>query len=123
MDGLQSSQSALGSAVVAGAIVLGALLLPSRSAHADPKLQAVGETSVGYTDNIQSAPNVPIPGGAPKSDGAFLVLSPGVVLASASDRAIHRLKYTYTYDLFFQQTKASTSSNQLEYRAFFDLSP
>jgi len=78
---------------------------------------------VGYTDNIQSAPSVPIPGGAPKSSGAFVLLSPGVVLASASTRAIHRLKYTYTYDFLLQNTNVSTSSNQLEYRAFFDLSP
>ncbi len=78
---------------------------------------------MGYTDNIQSAPSVPIPGGAPKSSGAFVLLSPGVVLASASTRAIHRLKYTYTYDFLLQNTNVSTSSNQLEYRAFFDLSP
>jgi hypothetical protein len=105
---------------------LGAIIgVHSRSVSAlgAPKLQGVGETSVGYTDNIQSAPSVPIPGGTPKSDGAFLVLSPGIVLASASSRAIQRLKYTYTYDLFFERTNVSTSSNQLEYRAFFDLSP
>jgi hypothetical protein len=96
------------------------LVLPARAA---PKLQGVGETSIGYTDNIQSAPGVPIPGGALPSGGEFVVLSPGVVLASASQSAIHRLSYKYTYDLFFQKTNASTSSNQLEYRAFFDLSP
>jgi hypothetical protein len=90
---------------------------------ATPKLQGVGETSIGYTDNIQSAPDVPIPGGTPKSAGAFLVLSPGVVLASATESAIHRLSYQYTYDLFFQKTNASTSSNRLDYRAFFDLTP
>jgi hypothetical protein len=118
----QSSRSALERAAIAVAFALGALS-PSRLAHADPKLQGIGTAFVGYTDNIQSAPDVPIPGGAPKSSGAFLLLSPGVVLASASDRAIHRLKYAYTYDLFFQQASASTSSNQLEYRAFFDLSP
>jgi hypothetical protein len=104
------------------AIFLGALS-PTRGASATPKLQGIGETSVGFTDNIQSAPSAPIPGGAPKTPGAFLILSPGVVLASASARAIHRLKYTYTYNLFFEQTDASTSSNRLEYRAFFDLSP
>jgi hypothetical protein len=122
MSAPRSSKSARVSATVAVALALGAFL-PSRPAHADPKLQGIGEASLGYTDNIQSAPSVPIPGGVPKSSGAFLVLSPGLVLASATARAIHRLKYTYTYDLFFQQTKVSTSSNQLEYRAFFDLSP
>jgi hypothetical protein len=116
------SKSALGSAPLALGLALAAVSA-SRPANADPVLQGVGATSLGYTDNIQSAPSVPIPGGAPRSGGVFLILSPGVVLASASDRAVHRLKYTYTYDLFFQQTNVSTSSNQLEYRAFFDLSP
>ncbi|HEX7671614.1 MAG TPA: hypothetical protein VF395_18600 [Polyangiaceae bacterium] len=93
------------------------------SAFAAPKLQGIGETSIGYTDNIQSAPEVPLPGGTPKSSGVFLVLSPGVVLASATQSAIHRLSYQYTYDLFLQRTNASTSSNRLDYRGFFDLSP
>jgi hypothetical protein len=122
VDAPQSSKFALEASTLAVALALG-VLWPSRLAHADPKLQGVGEASLGYTDNIQSAPSVPIPGGAPRSAGAFLVLRPGVVLASVTARANHRLKYTYTYDLFFQQTNVSTSSNQLEYRAFFDLSP
>ncbi len=99
--------------------VLGA----ARRAVASPKLQGVGETAVGYTDNIQSAPEVPLPNGTPKSGGAFVLLSPGVVLAEASARYVQRLSYRYTYNLFFSNTKASTSSNQLEYRAFFDVSP
>jgi hypothetical protein len=107
---------------VAVALLSVAMTLPS-VAGAAPKLQGVGETSVGYTDNITSAPTVPLPGGTPRSGGVFMMLSPGVVLADASERSIQRLKYTYTYDLFLQQTNASTSSNQLEYRAFFDLSP
>src|SRR5579864_3143464 len=97
----QSFKSALEPTALAIAFALGALS-PSRPAYADSKLQGIGETSVGYTDNIQSAPDVPIPGVAPKSSGAFILLSPGVVLASASARAIHRLKYTFTYDLFLQ---------------------
>jgi hypothetical protein len=122
VDAPQSLKIAFGASTLTIAFALGALW-PCRLAYADPTLQGVGEASLGYTDNIQSAPRVPIPGSAPKSAGAFLVLRPGVVLASASARDNHRLKYTYTYDLFFQQTNVSTSSNQLEYRAFFDLSP
>lgn len=98
-----SSASALGATTLALAVALGAVSA-SRRANANPMLQGVGDTSLGYTDNIQSAPSVPIPGGEPRSGGVFLILSPGVVLASASARAIHRLKYTYTYEVFFQPT-------------------
>jgi hypothetical protein len=95
----------------------------SAAARAAPKLQAVGETTLGYTDNIQSAPDTPLPGGASKSAGEFLMLSPGVVLAYASGSQIHRLKYVYSYNLYFQSRSASSSSNRLEYGGFFDLSP
>src|SRR5258706_6771895 len=84
-----------------------AALAWSSGAAAGPKLQAVGETSVGYTDNIQSSPD--------KSAGAFLVLSPGAVLAVASPSNVQRASYTYSYDLFFARTSASTSTNRLEY--------
>jgi len=95
----------------------------SPPAAADPKIQGVGETSIGYTDNIQSAPDVPIPGGTARSGGAFVLLSPGVVLALSSRRYVQRLNYTYSYNFILANTRASTSSNQLGYRAFFDVSP
>lgn len=114
--------SGRGSAAATLAVAL-VVLSPASPALGDPEFQGVGEASVGYTDNIQSAPDEPVAGVAPKEKGVFLVLRPGVVLAAASARAIHRLAYTYTYDLFLQTTSASTSSNQFEYRGFFDLSP
>src|SRR5260370_29263489 len=91
------------SAPLRAAAALGLLmggLAGSGRALASPKLQGVGETSVGYTDNIQSAPNVPIPGGAPKTDGAFGVLSTTLVLPTASCPAIHLLMYTTSYDIY-----------------------
>ncbi|HLK40239.1 MAG TPA: hypothetical protein VKU41_25985 [Polyangiaceae bacterium] len=105
------------------AVGLGAFAQASRAWAGSPKLQGVGETSVGYTDNAQSAPDVPLPGTTPRSPGAFVLLRPGVVLGAASPRFAQRLKYTYTYDLLLASTDASTSSNQLEYQGFFDLSP
>jgi hypothetical protein len=98
-------------------------LLHSRPARAVPKVQGVAETTVGYTDNAQSAPDVPLPGGTARSGGAFVLLSPGVVAALASERSVQRLKYTYTFDLFLQTPSISTSSNRLEYAGFFDLAP
>jgi hypothetical protein len=117
MSTLRRSKCALGFALAISA------LSPCRSALAAPKIQGVAETSVGYTDNAQSAPDLPLPGGTPRSGGVFVLLSPGVVVAAASERFIQRLKYTYTYALFVQGTNLSTSSNRLEYAGFFDLSP
>jgi hypothetical protein len=108
--------------LAAAAVALG-LGTIAPSAFAAPKLQGVAETSVGYTDNTQSAPDMPLPGGTPKSGGMFVLLSPSIVVADVTQRSNQRLQYTYTYDLFLQSTNASTSSNRLEYRAFFDLSP
>lgn len=112
----------LGTALVVCALQTAALGLSNR-AEAQSKIQGVGETSIGYTDNIQSAPNVPIPGGTGRSGGVFARLSPGVVLALSSRQYVQRLSYTYSYDFFLADTEASTSSNQLAYRAFFDVSP
>jgi hypothetical protein len=105
------------------ALVVAAATLPATSAHAAPKFQIIGEASGGYTDNIQSAPDVPIRGGTPKSPGAFMLLSPGVVLAIPARDSVQRIGYTYLYSLFFGNTNASSSSNRLEYHGFFDLSP
>lgn len=90
---------------------------------AGPKFQVVGDVSVGYTDNIQGAPDHPIPGQLPKEAGAFALMSPGVVMAFASPATVQRLSYTYLYSLFFSRTSASSSSNQLDYHGFFDLNP
>ncbi len=107
------------------ALAAGVLLASTGRSVAAPKLQAVGETSVGYTDNIQSAPDQSeaIAGQTPKSPGAFVLLSPGVVLALANQRTVQRVGYTYLYSLFLGNTRASSSSNRLEYHGFFDLSP
>jgi len=107
-----------------GALALTAVFLGTGAAHAEPpKLQAVGEASVGVTDNAQSAPDVPLPGGASKSAGAFVVLRPGLVLGLASPRTVQRLAYTFDYDVYFARNATDSASNRLEYRGFFDLGP
>lgn len=88
-----------------------------------PKLQAVGEASVGVTDNAQSAPDTPLPGGVPKSAGTFLVLRPGLVLGLLSARSVQRLAYSFDYDLYVARNATDSASNRLEYRGFFDLAP
>jgi hypothetical protein len=89
---------------------------------AAPKLQAVGEASVGYTDNVRTTPDSAGLGQTPRSSGAFITGSPRLVLALDSARATQRVVYRYEYDLFFSQSNASSSTNQLDYRALFELS-
>ncbi len=99
------------------------LMLGVARAAAAPKLQAIGEASVGYTDNFRNTPESPLVMGAARSVGAFTTLSPSVVLAIEAPRSLQRMSYRYEYDLFLAQASASGSSNQLDYRGFFELSP
>jgi hypothetical protein len=102
---------------------LGLLLSPAASRAAPPQFQAVGETSVGVTDNAQSAPDVPLPGGATKTAGAFVVLRPGLVLGLLSARNVQRLSYTFDYDLYLARNTTNSATNHLDYHGFFELSP
>jgi hypothetical protein len=111
------------SALVALAVVWSQFGSAGEANAADPKLQGVGEVRLGFTDNVQQAPDVPIPGSAPKSAGFTTYFSPGLVLALVSRRHVQRLTYTFSYDLVFGPTTLSRASNQLGYRALFDLSP
>jgi hypothetical protein len=103
--------------------VLGLLLVTKPSRAEPPKLQAVAETSVGVTDNAQSAPDVPLPGGASKTPGVFIVLRPGLVLGVLTPRTVQRLAYTFDYDVYFARNATNSASNRLEYRGAFDLGP
>ncbi|HEY1536418.1 MAG TPA: hypothetical protein VGF76_20500, partial [Polyangiaceae bacterium] len=99
------------------------LLLGAARAAAAPTLQAVGEASIGYTDNFRNTPQSPLVAGAPRAVGAFTTLSPSLVLALESPRSLQRMSYRYEYDLFLAQSSASGSSNQVDYRGFFEVSP
>jgi len=105
------------------ALALGVACAFPRPAEAAPRVQGVGEVAIGYTDNVQSAPDAPGPGVQPKEDGVFALVRPGVVIAIATPRHVQHLTYTYTYELVVTRTEASTSSNQLGYAAFIDLAP
>src|SRR5687767_3103228 len=89
------------------ALALG-VSLPAPVQAAAAKLQAVGEASLGVTDNAQSAPDVPLPGGSSTSAGAFLVLRPGLVLAVLSAQNVQRLAYTFDYNVYFARGASSS---------------
>src|SRR5262245_34980823 len=66
---------------------------------AEPALQAVGETSLGYLDSSQSPPD-----GGPgrvRSRGLTWVLAPALVLDVSTQRVQQRLGYRYQHDFLF----------------------
>src|SRR5262245_55661442 len=97
-----------------------ALALAQSAAAADPSLQAVGETSLGYLDSVQSPPE-----GGPgrvRTRGLTWVIAPGLVLALLSEHSQHRLAYRYQHDFLFGESVSNSSTNTLDYLGFFDLS-
>jgi hypothetical protein len=109
--------------VRAVARVVGAgVLLQSPDVAAEEYLQGTFAGTAGFTDNVRSSPDEPVPGVAPKTADAFLVLSPGLVLATRDNRASHRLTYELAGNVFFATFEASNISNRLEHQSFFDVS-
>jgi len=94
--------------------------LPAAAAQS---LQAVGELSLGWTDNVQSAPDDPLPGVGEKAPDAFVIVSPGAVWARRTPRTVHRFGYTHAATLFYEHPEADNSSNRLDYQGFLELSP
>jgi hypothetical protein len=92
-------------------------------ARATPILQGTAESSAGYTDNLESSPNVAIAGIPAKSPGVLVQLSPSLMLSLSTPRAIQRLAYTFTYILVVNNLSQNSSANRLDYQAFFDVSP
>jgi hypothetical protein len=95
----------------------------STVARAWPVLQAVGDTSVGYTDSFDSSPSTPVVGVLPRQPAPFALLSPGLVVAVSTRRTIQRVTYAFTYTLVMNDLALDSSANHLEYAGFFDLSP
>ncbi|HEX2879123.1 MAG TPA: hypothetical protein VHO25_06265 [Polyangiaceae bacterium] len=89
---------------------------------ADTHLQGIGEAAVGYTDNVQTAPDTPVLADTTRTSSAVLMLSPGVVLAWQSARLLQRVGYQYEHDFYFADSTSTSSSHRLEYNGFFDLS-
>ena len=100
------------------ATVLALCAQGSGTAQAEPHLQAVGESSLGYTDNAQASPRA----ADLHTKSAFWMLSPGLTLAFASASNLQRLSYRYEYDFYFNRDASSSSANRIDYRGFFELS-
>jgi len=106
----------------AALLLAGTVTSAATTLAAKPKLQVVGTGEIGWTDNIYSSPDDPVPGVPEKQAGTFGVIAPSLVLASGSPAAYHRLSFTHATSVFFAEPEANTASNRIDYRAFFDLS-
>src|SRR4051812_15553288 len=100
------------------AVVLLLNTLGVSSAAASPHWQAVGESSLGYTDNAQASPRA----ADLRTKSAFWMLSPGLTLALVAPRNLQRISYRYEYDFYFNSGASSSSAHRVDYRAFFELS-
>ena len=95
-------------------------VLAGSASAAEPELQAVGETSLGYLNSVQSPPE-----GGPgrvRTQGVTWVIAPGLVLTLTSEQSQHRFGYRYQHDFLFAESVSNSSTNTLDYLGFFDLS-
>ena len=109
------------SRVVVSALLALAPLVPASVARAaEPELQAIGETSLGYLQTTQSPAD-----GSPGRDtsrGVVWVLAPGLELELLSRRMQHHFGYRYQHDFLFGDSFTSSSTNTFDYLGFFDVS-
>ena len=102
-------------------VTLATTTLADVSAAAEPALQLVGETSLGYLDSYQRPPSDGGPGSV-TSRGVVWMIAPGLVFAFASNRTIQHVGYRFQQDLLFGESFTSSTTNNLDYLGFFDLS-
>jgi hypothetical protein len=101
--------------LAAAALAAAVLTIGARRAHAKLSVQATGTATVGYTDNVLSAPDEQTAGTSPRQGDALFQLIPGAVLAQEAPRFMQRLAYAFTADLFARHSEANSYSNTLDW--------
>ena len=104
-------------AVILTAILVGTL--GSSTAFAKASLQAQLSTFAAWTDNVLSAPDLPPPGQAGPQSDVYFEIKPGLIFSSGTARAIQRLAYFFTADLFATHSEANSYNHRLEWAGFF----
>jgi hypothetical protein len=102
----------VGLVVGAAALATMAAAAGGGTAHAKATLQGQLGASLGYTDNVLNTPTSANPVG----DG-FAEIRPSLILTTGTARAIQRLSYTLTGNLYFTRTEANSYTNRLEWSA------
>jgi hypothetical protein len=88
-------------------------------ADAGVSLQAVVTASAGVTDNVASTPTTPQPGTKGRESDFLAVISPGLILAGGSPRAVMRLSYTFGGVIYGRNSDADTYTNTAALTGFF----
>ncbi len=109
------------------------LLAPSTGrAQLVMSAHAVGDVSVGWTDNALSQPSTTqtaavggastqtTPGGT--SEVVFLSFRPGVLILAEGVKTMQRLSYTFTSTHFLGRSDANSTGHQLDYNLLYTLS-
>jgi hypothetical protein len=106
-------------ALAAGLAGVG-LCVPRQALAQDAGVQGVISVAIGYSDNILSAPDAPVPGRPGPQGSAFGEVSPGVVFYYETPRVSHALRYTFSATAAFQADAADSLANNLAYSGRFE---
>jgi hypothetical protein len=102
-----------------GAAALVTLLGASGNARAGVAVQGVLTASAGVTDNVQSAPNDPVPGVVGRQTDLIVTLTPGLTLSAGNARSVFRLQYLFNALVYAKNTDADSYTNNVILNAFF----
>lgn len=102
------------------ALLAAALLLAPSTGRAQVtwSAHAVGEASIGWTDNALSQPD----SSGNRVASTVLTLRPGALLLLDTVKTTQRLQYTFTSTLFLGQSEANSVGHQLDYNLLYALS-
>src|SRR5262245_16180038 len=107
--------------------VLPACVLLGSTAWASVDLQGQLSTSGGYNSNVTNAPtnaNLSTDPNAPRVEAdEFFDVRPSLVLTAGTPRALNRLAYAFSANLFLEHSNANSYSHALDWAGFFLLSP
>jgi hypothetical protein len=104
-----------------GAIAIAIALAATLPAVAQAKASLQGQVALsgGWTDNVLSVPDFPPPGQKPPESDFYFELRPSLILTAGVPRAVQRLAYVFTADLFATHSEADSYNHRLEWSGFF----
>ena len=99
--------------------LLVAVLLPS-VAQAKYAFQGLGTLSAGWTSNAAGTPENT---GTPTTSDFFFIVNPSVVFTSALPRALQRVTYSLSAQLYLTHSELDSLNNRLSWSGFFRRRP
>ncbi len=100
-------------------VALAVTLALGSHAFAKATLQGSLSLSEGWTDNVLSAPDKPVAGDPAKEGDALWDIRPGLTLTTGTPRAIQRVAYLFSTELYLNHSEADAYTNRLEWNGLF----